>query len=231
MSEPLPGEGGRAPKRFARFRSDALTAALLGLVSVATAFSSFAASEFDDRASSSAALAERTTIDAASAYQAAFIIYNRDLEVFSELVRTDPQLAAFDDPRTPAELDAAATTRDLLLYILGSPAFSSAYSEWVLAQREGSDRSVFDDPEYAAETYAEQAALLERAQELRAHAEADASLSDTMTHSTLVYAIALFLLGVAGVSRDRRIALGITAFGVAVFIVGLVLSVPVALQL
>src|SRR5690606_28107924 len=154
-----------------------------------------AAAEFDDRAAGQVSLAERTTIDAASAYQAAFTVYNRDLEVFSELVRSDPDLAAFDDQRTPEELEAAATERDLLLYILGSPAFTPAYAKWVESQSAGSDRCVFDDPDYQAETYAEQNALLDQAQELRTAAKADGALSDTMTHSTLVYAIALFLFG------------------------------------
>jgi hypothetical protein len=226
-----PSRSARSPGPIAGLHIDVLTAVLLGLVSVATAFSSFAASEFDERAAASVSLAERTTIDAASAYQAAFIVYNRDLEVFSELVRTDPELAAFDDPRTQAELDAAAGDRDLLIYILGSRAFSSAYFEWVEAQRDGSDRSVFDDPEYAAEIYAEQAALLGEAEELRLDARANAAQSDTMTHSTLVYAIALFLFGIAGVNRQRRVALGITALGVIVFVAGILISVPVALGL
>jgi hypothetical protein len=224
-------ESPRLPQRLARVRTDVLTAALLGVVSVTTTFSSFAASEFDERAAASIASAERTTVDAASAYQTAFTVYNRDLEVFSELVRSDPDLAAFDDARTQDELDAAATDRDLLLYILASPAFRSAYTEWVAAQQEGSDMSVFDDPDYATETYAQQATLLDEAQTLRDEAKADAALSDTMTHSTLIYAISLFLFGVAGVNRDRRVALGVIAFGFAVFVGGLLLSVPVALQL
>ena len=231
MSETTEAEAIAHPQRLSRVRTDVLTAALLGIVSVATTFSSFAASEFDERAAAQLALAERTTIDAASAYQAAFTVYNRDLEVFSELVRSDPDLAAFNDSRTPEELDAAATERDLLLYILGSPAFRPAYGEWVAAQQEGSDLSVFDDPDYATETYAKQTELLDRAETLRADASAHAALSDTMTHSTLIYAIALFLLGVAGVNRDRRVALGVIAFGLAVFIGGVVVSLPVALQL
>ena len=217
--------------RLGRLGLEVLTAVLLGLVAVATAFASFAASEFDDRAAGDIALAERSNIDAASAYQAAFIVYNRDLEVFSELLRLDPALAPINDPRTQAELDAAATERDLLIYVLGSPAFGSAYGEWVEAQREGSDLSVFDNPDYSTETYAKQAALLKQAELYRLDARGNASLSNTMTHSTLIYAIALFLFGVAGVNRNRPVTLGLSALGVVVFATGIAISIPAAMQL
>lgn len=165
-------------------------------------------------------LSERRTIESASAYQAAFIEYGRDVELFSQLLRLDPRLAAFDDSRSAAELDRDANEAGRLYYVLGSDPFQAAYLRWLESQLAGSDLSVFDDPDYQAELYAVQRSLEADAAEAREQAGAIGARSDIMTQSTLVYAIALFLLGIAGINRNRRISLALAIFGSAVFVAG-----------
>jgi hypothetical protein len=212
-------------------RLEVITAILLGLGSVATAFSAFEAAIYDDKAGGHTAQAERLTIESAAEFQASQITYGRDVQSFSQALIVDPTFAADGGAGLSSEQrDAREAEAARLVYVLGSPAFQTAYWGWVDRQAtEGGDISPLSDAAYLESVGASSAALADQAVAARKNASVQSGMADTVSQASLIYAIALFLLGIAGVNRHWGTQLALVSLGGVVLAAGAALAATVPL--
>jgi hypothetical protein len=198
---------------------DIITAVLLGLVSVVTAIGAVQAAGWD----AAAAEFERDSSDARSvsinqSVQADFAQRN-DLEAsvtargFAEqrVGETDPLELALLDNRTQAALSSTTS------------GFSDAWFAW---QARGFDPTTdpIDDPDYLVsrdgfyQSYGVVGAVLD---DLSKQTQARSSV---LAQAALIQALALFLIGIAGVNRVRAVRIAILSLGALVFLVGVVVA-------
>ncbi len=104
-----------------------------------------------------------------------------------------------------------------------TPGFSDAWFAW---QAGGFDPEALaiDDPEYVVardgtyRSYGEVGGVIETMSHVLQNR------SEVLAQATLIQALALFLIGVAGVNRARGVRVGILALGAAVFVGGIALA-------
>lgn len=195
-----------------------VTAILLGLVSVATAFGAYQAGQWGQEAA-----------DIASASQQ---LRDRNLALFleTEIISADDEERLFDALALNAEAafypertEALMAEREVVL-AAASPALIDAWNVW-----EGCgyclDKIPLSAPLYTADLFAETQSYNLVSAEAYRSAEHLLQRSRTMTVVSVVFAVALLLLGVAGVSSRLRVSALTTAGGAVAFLVGVAIVI------
>lgn len=206
--------GARTREERTRGALEIFTAVLLGLVSVATAVGAYQAGQWGQESSDIAGISQQAR--------------DRNLALFleTELSSSDDSERLFDAlalhaeavfyPERTAELE----TEQNLVLAAASPELQAAWGPWAEAGYPLDRLVPLSDPAYQGQTYAPAqsynviSALSDRASD---------SLRDksyTMTIVSVIFAIALLLLGVAGVSARLNVSALLTGGGAFAFLVG-----------
>ena len=191
-------------------RIEVIVAVLLGVAAVVTAWSSFQSGQLSGRVQSNYSQGIRIADEASQAYNTAVANDIRDRSLFLEFAKA-------------AEADDEATAQ-YVLQTLMSPELAAAVEWW----SEQPDESGFDSP-FVDENPAWSNEALETAQALDAEAQSRfdeakriGGEADDFERLSVVLALALFFLGIAGLSRQRRVMLGLAACGTVIVVYALV---------
>jgi hypothetical protein len=198
---------------------DIITGLMLGLVAVVTALGAWQASAWDAGADEF----ERDAGDArdVSINQSVGADYaaRTDLEASA----TARELAAQRE-QEPDELGQLLIDNKILATLASTtPGFADAWLAW---QRTNFDpaAAAIDDPDYLAgrdgnyQSYGVAAGVLDGLSNVLK------DRSGVLAQAALIQALALFLIGIAGVNRARGVRIGILALGGVVFIGGVLLA-------
>jgi len=212
--------GNRMSARDERTRGflEVVTAVLLGLVSVATAFGAYQAGQWGQQASDLAGLSQQARDRNLSLFLETEIISGDDGERLFDALGLYAEMTFY-----PERTDALTAEQDLIMSAASKP-LADLFPAW----RDAGyplDQAPLISPEYEALTYAPGqsynivstvADRSSRTLEQRSH---------TMTIVSVVFAVALLLLGVAGVSSRLRISAITTAGGAIAFLVGVAIVI------
>lgn len=198
-----------------------LVVILLGIVSVATAYTSFQSTLYDGLSASAYSQAQNSQTEAESLYLEANQLYIQDTQTWARLTELGVDL---DNPDPEVAANASAKF-ETLQFVLVDEVFEAAIT-WSDEQTEATGEYVgpFDDEEYFASRFAAWQEEDTRSTELFEQAEEYNTLGDRLQLNTVLMAITLFLLGVAAVVKRRRMQWILIAFGMTIFVVAAILT-------
>ena len=194
-------------------RMEIVIAILLGIAAIVTAWCSFQASQLGDVVQKSFSEGIRAADAASQAYNSAITNDIRDQTLFLEFAKA----AQADDEET------ALYVLDTLM----SPELAAAVEWW----SEQPDDSGFDspfveeNPEWSNALYEEAAALDESSQAFFDGADEADNDADAFDLLTVILALALFFLGVAGLSRQRKVMIALSTVGSIVIVFSIIRSI------
>lgn len=207
------GAAVREERREARF--EVLIAALLGLAAALTAFAGYQASLLDGETLKSFQEANRTVSDANTFYTQGNQVSAEDHTLFAEYAKAN-----------------FAKNDDLAEYLetLMRPELVAAIRWWEdPANEANAGETPFGDenPKYEVSDFAEAEELTATTDKLFAKAAVDDDRGDQYTLVTVILALSLFLLGIAGVARQSRLRVGMVIIGTVVLVgaTGMMLTV------
>lgn len=192
---------------------EVVTAVLLGLVSVATAFGAYQAGQWGQQASDLAGVSQQAR--------------DRNLSLFleTEIITGDDYQRLFDALGLYAEMtfypertEALTAEQDLIISAASQP-LVDLFPAW----RDAGyplDRAPLVSPEYEALTYAPGQAYNIVSTVADKSSRALEERSHTMTIVSVVFAFALLLLGVAGASSRLDVTAIMTGGGALAFLIG-----------
>jgi hypothetical protein len=189
-------------------RVEILSAAVLGIAGVLTAFAAYKAALTDGDALKGYTESARSTADANGWYNEAFQTFTADQALFVQyaiLTSSDPEMAAI--------------VRGLLF----SPQLEVATVAWEATGEDG-PASPLDMDEYVVEAQIEGEATTALAEEQFESAQKADEAGDKFEFASVFLAISLFLAGVASLFKNRKVRYA-TLLGSVVFIVPGVLSI------
>jgi hypothetical protein len=228
---PAPAESARRRRnepRLGRLLSNVelLTAILLGIVSVTTAYASFQAALYDGETAKQFTAGQNSQTEAESLYLEANQQYIRDVQLWDKMTELQIEI-----DNVPAQAAASQLKYDTLLFTSVSDELNAAIV-WS-AEQNAADPAVFTSPfeseEYQNALYGAWAEEDDKSiANFKAGDRADKN-GDVLTLTTVMMAISLFLLGVAAVARQLRVQLILIGVGMLIYAVSLVqmFSVPV----
>ncbi|MBU1587381.1 MAG: hypothetical protein KKH51_05480 [Actinobacteria bacterium] len=193
-----------------------ITAILLGLVSVATAFGAYQASvwaaESSRYASVSQQLRDRNLTEALTTQ----LIYRDDARRMLDAISLNQELIIY-----PERTDAILAEQAVLVQS-ATPQLATAWDIWVAS---GYSEELFpiSTSEYEAAMFAAPQSMQYGSYAADLLADAVGEKADRITVASVVFAFALFLLGVAGVNPGVRLSAGLVIAAGAVFVAGLVM--------
>lgn len=198
-----------------------LVVILLGIVSVATAYTSFQSTLYDGLTASSYSQAQNSQTEAESLYLEANQTYIQDSQTWARLTELGVDLENPD----PVVAENASAKFDTLQFVLVDEVFEAAIT-WSDEQTQATGEYVgpFDSEEYFATRFAAWQEEDTRSIALFEDAEEYNTLGDRLQLNTVLMAITLFLLGVAAVVKRRRIQWILIGFGMTIFAVAAVLT-------
>jgi hypothetical protein len=214
-----------ARESFLRKHTEVIIAVLLGLVSVATAYSSFQAALYDGKVIEANTQATTLATEAESLYLEGNQQYVQDAQLFDRL--TDLRL---DIENPDAAISVAAQIKYDTIYFQSVSEELDAAIQAADAQNEADPDFYFsplDDEDYQAflfggyaETKDRADAALEQSKEFDGH-------GDLLTLTTVLMALSLFLLGISAVVRAFRVRLILGGVSIVIFVLALVMTVTV----
>lgn len=225
-AQPAPPVAGSstAPRLNRLFSNvELLTAVLLGLVSVSTAYVSFQAALYDGETAKRFSEGQNLQTEAESLYLEANQTYVRDVQLWDRMTELSIEMEGPD----------AATAQlkyDTLLFTSVSDRLNQAII-WS-AEQNAADPSTFHSPfdseDYQGALYGAWAETDEASTEAFAAGDAADASGDKLTLTTVLMAISLFLLGVGAVARRLSVQLVLIGVSTAIWLVSLVMagSVP-----
>jgi hypothetical protein len=195
-------------------RLGVVAAVLLGLATVATAWSAYQANLWNGVMTSNYNDSVRLSTDAGKLYQEGDAINALDANLFAEWALA-----------TTEGNDEAA---DYLAENLFSEGLVAAVATWE-AQGDDAPPSPFDLDEYVVPSWSAGDALEVESQEATDRADAANKIADDYVLVTVLLAVVLFTAGIAATLDTVRLKAGFLVFGGVVFLtsVGLLLSFPV----
>ncbi len=185
---------------------DVLIATLLGVAAVATAWAAYQAALADGRSSEQYNRSVALTDQASQSYNEGNQALVQDQAVFLEYVKA----IQADDADLAAYVHDTLMSDDLVAAV-----------DWWTKQPGDTYPTPFveENPAYDIAAFADASRLDDQATTAFRKAKAENQKGDRYTLVTVILAAALFLLGVAGVTRVRVVELGFLALG-AVFLLG-----------
>jgi hypothetical protein len=215
-----------ARESFVRKHTEVIIAVLLGLVSVATAYSSFQAALYDGKVIEANTQATTLATEAESLYLEGNQQYVQDAQLFDRL--TDLQLD-IENPDA-AIADAAQIKYDTIYFQSVSAEFDAAIQAADALNESDPDfyYSPLDDEDYQAFLFGGYADTKDQADAALAQAKEFGAQGDRLTLTTVLFALSLFLLGISAVVKALRVRLILGAVSIVIFVVslGLTLTVP-----
>ncbi len=189
---------------WSRDRLEIVVAILLGLAAIVTAWCSFQASQLDGIVQSSRAEGIREADAASQSYNSAISADIRDQTLFLEFAKA----AQADDEETAL----------YILETLMSPELAAAVNWWSSQPDDSGFDSPFvkENPEWSNALYEEAAAFDESSQAYFDAAERADRDADDFEVLTVILALSLFFFGVAGLSRQRRVMIGLSTVGTVI---------------
>jgi hypothetical protein len=195
---------------------------LLGIVSLATAYTSFQAALYGGIQAASYSKGGALQTEAESLYLEANQQYLQDAQVLSRMTELSIEMDAAD----PVVAELATAKFEALLFQAVSPDLQDAI-DWSVAEMDANP-DVYVSPQESddyldvlfgawSETDEESEALLLKGDEANGH-------GDRLTLNTVLMAVTLFLLGVAAVLNSRRAQWILIAVGMGIFVVAMVLT-------
>ena len=201
-----------------------VTAILLGIVSVTTAYSSFQASLYDGETAKQFSAGQNTQTEAESLYLEANQQYIRDVQLWDRMTELQIEI-----DNVPEQAAASQLKYDTLLFTSMSETLNAAVL-WSADQNDA-DATTFTSP-FESEDY--QQALFgawaaEDDKSIAAFAAGDVASKngDSLTLTTVLMAISLFLLGVAAVARQLRVQFVLLGVAMTIYVVALVMTFSV----
>ena len=197
-------------------------AILLGIVSIATAYASFQGALYGGLSDDSNNLAIAQSTEAESLYLEGNQQFMQDTQIFNDLSVLQVAINA-GDPVAQEQYDQ--------LYFQGVSEDFAGAIERAAAQTEADPDffySPLDDEEYQSVLFSPYAEKGEEAAATKKIADAQGAQGDLLTLYTVLMAIALFLLGVAALVKERRtqyVLIG-TGFVLSAFSIVLMLTIP-----
>jgi hypothetical protein len=200
----------------ARLRAilEIVTAILLGLVSVATAAGAYQASVWAQQAAQYSSVAGQLRDLSLSSFIASDLAGFDDSERLFDAINLEFEIE--DDPANAEELRAQQQA------ILGAatPGLAAEYDAWV-ASGYANDKLPGQSAEYAAASFAEIYGA-NRASVVAAElSDALGARSLQVTIASVLFALALLLLGVAGANESAKVMFALTLGGAVSFLVGI----------
>ncbi len=194
-------------------RMEIMIAILLGVAAIVTAWCSFQASQLGDVVQKSYSEGIRAADAASQAYNTAVANDISDQTLFLEFAKA-----------------AQADDEDTAIYVLEtlmSPELGAAVEWWIDQPDDSGFDSPFveENPEWSNALYDEAAALDESSQAFFDGADQADTDADSFDLLTVILAIALFFLGVAGLSRQRRVMIGLSVVGSIIIVVSIVRAI------
>jgi hypothetical protein len=197
---------------------EVVTAILLGLVSVATAFGAYQAGQWGQQASDLAGVSQQARDRNLSLFLETEIITGDDYQRLFDALGLYAQMSFY-----PERTEALTAEQDLIISAASQP-LVDLFPAWRDAGYPV-DRAPLVSPEYEALTYAPGQAYnivstladkSSRALEQRSH---------TMTIVSVVFAFALLLLGIAGASSRLDVTAIMTGGGALAFLIGVAIVI------
>jgi hypothetical protein len=227
---PAPAEPTRPSRnepRLGRLLSNVelLTAILLGVVSVTTAYASFQASLYDGETAKQLSIGQNTQTEAESLYLEANQTYIRDVQLWDRMTELSLEMGDAD----PARAQIAQAQFQTLEFQSVSDELSAAI-DWSNGQNDANPAEYvgpFESEDYRNALYG--AWAVEDDKSIAAFDAADAAdrQGDTLTLTTVLMAISLFLLGVAAVARQLRVQVVLIGVAMVIYAVSVVMTFSV----
>ena len=202
-----------------------VTAILLGVVSVTTAYASFQAALYDGETAKQFTMGQNSQTEAESLYLEANQQYIRDVQLWDRMTELSIEMGDQD----PARAAIAQAQFQTLEFQSVSETLSSAI-DWSNEQNDANPdeyASPFDSEDYQNALYGAWAE--EDDNSIAAFAAGDVAdkHGDTLTLTTVLMAISLFLLGVAAVARQLRVQFILIGVSMVIYVVALWMMIGV----
>ena len=198
---------------------------LLGIVSVTTAYASFQAALYGSKMDSFYAQSTRLTAEAESAYLEGNQQFVQDSATIARLLELEVEMGSPD----PLIAELAAEKYDLLNFVAISDELAEGI-EWAAAEDEA-DPAFYTPPQnyepYLDSLFGLWSELNDEAAQATAAGDEANTNGDRLTLNTVLFAVSLFLLGIAAVLKSRRAQYGLIAVSTAIFGLGLTLTVMI----
>ena len=226
-SSPAPETATTEPRRISSlFGNVELTIViLLGIVSVVTAYASFQAALYGSKMDSFYAQSTRLTAEAESAYLEGNQQYVQDSATLARLLELEVEMSASD----PVIAQLATEKHELLSFVSVSDELAAAI-EWADAENEA-DPDFYTPPQnddaYLESLFGTWSALNDDAAKATQNGDEANTYGDRLTLNTVLFAVSLFLLGVAAVLKSRRAQYALIGVSTAIFLGGLALTVTI----
>ena len=211
------------PASRLRFGLELWVVVLLGIVSVATAYTSFQSALYDGMQASAYTDGQNAQTEAESLYLEANQQYGQDAQTLSRLT----ELSIASEGTDAAAAATAQASYEALYFMNVSEALDGAIQR--AGEANEADPSTYtsplDDEQYRAALFGAWAEQDDASEALVKQGNVYNSYGDRLTLNATLMAITLFLLGVAAVVRRPRTKVVLIGIGMAIFAVAAVLTV------
>jgi hypothetical protein len=207
---------------FLRKHVELITAVLLGLVAIVTAYASFQSSLYDGLMTQKYTVGSNEATLAESIYLEQNQQWVQDVQTYSRL-----QELQFDTASTVAGVAESAQAKYDWLYFTS---VSDGFHEAIVATdaQNAADPDVYYDPSddevYLEDLFASYYEQKSLADTHIAEGDAASQLSDRLTLNTVLMAVSLFLLGVSAVVRTFQVKIVLMSVSMVIFLTAAVLT-------
>jgi len=215
------------PRRLSSFfgNIELVIVVLLGIVSVVTAYASFQAALYGSKMDSFYAQSTRLTAEAESAYLEGNQQYVQDAATIARLLELQIETESAD----PAVASLAAEKLDTLTFVSVSDDLAAAL-DWAEAEN-AADPEFYTPPQndeaYLQALFGGWSDLNDEAAAATAAGDQANNYGDRLTLNTVLFAVSLFLLGVAAVLKSRNAQYALIGISSVIFVGGLVLTLSI----
>ena len=192
-----------------------ITAVLLGLVSVATAFSAYQASVFAQEAADIASISQQLRDrNLTEALTSQLLLQDDSRRVVAAFALQSELVLRPDDA-------ASVAAQQQALVAAASPELQVAWTAWAAADF-SAELIPLGDPDYLVGLYAVPQSLQYASFVTDGMVDRLTAKAQSLTGAAVFFAVALFVLGVGGIVRSTAIATALASGGAALFLVGLI---------
>lgn len=198
---------------------------LLGIVSLATAYASFQAALYGGIQASAYSKGGAQQTEAESLYLEANQQYLQDAQILTRMTELSIEMDSSD----PVIAELASAKFDSLIFQAVSPDLQAAI-DWSVVENDANPDvyvSPQDSEDYQYALFGAWADLDDESAAQLAKGDEANGLGDRLTLNTVLMAVALFLLGIAAVLRNRQAQWVLIGVGSGIFLLAFVLTLGV----
>lgn len=201
---------------------EVVTAVLLGLVSVGTTFSAYQATVLSQQAADLGSISQQLRDRNLTEFLSSQLSFRDDGRRVSAAFALQGELIL-----RPENAAQVAAQQDALV-AAASPALRDAWGTWA-ASGFGAENIPLVDPEYTVALFAVPQSLQYASFVADSMVDRVTARAQSLTGAAVVFAMALFVLGVAGVLTSPRVVTALAVGGAVLFIVGLAVTLVASL--